>query len=308
MTDSDRETPAGRDWQGRYAAGQSGNPAGRPRGALNRATRIAAELLDGQAEALWRAEIDLALAGDRVLLRHCNDRIIAPQRAQPVAFAMPRIEDATDLAAAMGALLGAAARGLITPAEAETMARACEASAHTIEIGERIGRERLVAQQEAAERRFALRAAALLFYGVREIDEEAGAIDDRLRELCKPILRMGEAVLAALAAIPDTPELVAADRTFLAAHPLRLDRETSPLGAAMGRAWLELEEYLGPATMRRLDREIEEAQAVGDAPPRYRTGLFEHLCGYPPQEGLSGPLPNPPPPAREGRTGANAGE
>ncbi len=107
MTDSDRATSARRDWQERYATGRSGNPAGRPRGALNRATRIAAELLDGKAEALWRTEIDLALAGDRVLLRHCNDRIIAPQRAQPVAFAMPRIENAADLAAAMGALRSA---------------------------------------------------------------------------------------------------------------------------------------------------------------------------------------------------------
>jgi hypothetical protein len=308
MTDPDRETSARRDWRGRYATGRSGNPAGRPRGALNRATRIAADLLDGQAEALWRAEIDLALAGDRVLLRHCNDRIIAPQRAQPVAFAMPRIEDAADLAAAMGALLRAAARGLITPAEAETMARACEISMRTVEIGEQIGRERLAAEQEAAERRFALRAAALLFYGVREIDEETGEIDYRLRELCKPILRMGEAALAALAAIPDTPELVEADRTFLAAHPPRLDREASPLGAAIGRASLELEEYLGPATIRRLEREIEKRQAAGEAPPSlYRTGLFEQLCGRPPQEGLSGPFPNPPPPAGEGGVGANAG-
>jgi hypothetical protein len=226
-----------RDWQGRYATGQSGNPAGRPRGALNRATRIAAELLDGEAEALWRAEIDLALAGDRVLLRHCNDRIIAPQRAQPVTFAMPRIKDAADLAAAMGALIGAAARGLITPAEAETLARSCETSARTIEIGERIGRECLAAEQEAVERRFALRTAALLFYGVREIDEEAGGIDYRLRELSKPILRIGEAALAALAAIPDTPELVETDRAFLAAHPPRLDRVASPLSAAMGGAW-----------------------------------------------------------------------
>src|SRR5260370_3098661 len=205
MTDSDREASARRDWQGRYATGRSGNPAVRPRGALNRATRIAAELLDGKAEALWRTEIDLALAGDRVLLRHCNDRIIAPQRAQPVAFAMPRIENAADLAAAMGALLGAAARGLITPAEAESLARSCETSARTIEIRERIGRERLAAQQAAVDRRFALRAAALLFYGVREIDQEAGGIDYRLGELCAPILRIGAAALAALAAIPDTP-------------------------------------------------------------------------------------------------------
>jgi hypothetical protein len=283
MTGSDRTTPARRDWQGRYAAGQSGNPAGRPRSALNRATRVAAELLDGEAEALWRAEIDLALAGDRVLLRHCNDRIIAPQRAQPVAFTMPRIENAADLAAAMGALIGAAARGLITPAEAESLARSCETSARTLEIGERISRERLAAEQEAAERRFALRTAALLFYGVREIDEEASAIDDRLRDLCKPILHIGEAALAALAAIPDTPDLIAADRAFLATHPPRLDREASPLAVAMGRAWLKLEEYLSPSTMRRLDQKIAERQEAGKAPPpRYRTELFERLCGSSP--------------------------
>jgi hypothetical protein len=162
MTDPDRATLARRDWQGRYARGHSGNPAGRPRGALNRATRIAAELLEGEAEALWRAEIDLALAGDRMLLRHCNDRIIAPQRAQPVAFELPRIEDAADLASAMGALIEAAARGLITPAEAETLARSCEASARTIEVGERIGRERRRAGGGRAPVRAADRRCTLL--------------------------------------------------------------------------------------------------------------------------------------------------
>ena len=126
---------------------------------------------------------------------------------------------------------------------------------------------------------------------------------DRLRELCKPILHIGEAALAALAAIPDTPDLVAADRAFLATHPPRLDREASPLAVAMGRAWLKLEEYLSPSTMRRLDQKIAERQEAGKAPPpRYRTGLFERLCGYPPQEPLSLPPPlagshlsNPPP-------------
>src|SRR5258707_14025569 len=129
MAAADRATSGRRSVLGAQPRERSGGPGGRPSGALNRATRVAAELLDGEAEALWRAEIDLALAGDRVLLRHCNDRIIAPQRAQPAAFTMPRIEDAADLAAAMGALLGAASRGLITPAEAESLARACESSA-----------------------------------------------------------------------------------------------------------------------------------------------------------------------------------
>lgn len=280
MTDTDGELPARRDGHGRYMQGASGNPAGKPRGVLNRATRIAAELLEGEAEALMRAEIDRALAGDRMLLRHCNDRIIGPRRGQPVLFAMPPVENPGDIAAAIGAILGAAAHGLITPDEAEALARACAASARTVEFGERIERQRLVVEQEAAERRLALRASVLLFYGVREIDAEAGGAEPRLRELCKPILRMGEAALATLAAIPDTPELVGADRAFLAAHPPRLDREASPLAMAMGRAWLELDDYLGHGTMRRLDRAIGDREAAGEtAQPRYRTGMFERLCG-----------------------------
>src|SRR5439155_14401227 len=68
-----------RDAGGRYVPGSSGHPAGKPRGFLNRATRLAAALLEGEAEALWRTEIDLAKAGDRMLLKHCTDRLLGPQ-------------------------------------------------------------------------------------------------------------------------------------------------------------------------------------------------------------------------------------
>jgi len=283
MSDTE-EAPAERDWRGRYAPGHSGNPVGRPRGALNRATRVAAELLDGEAEALWRKEIDLALAGDRALLRHCNDRIIAPQAAQPVRFAMPPIENAAALAAAMGAVLDAAARGLITPAEAETLARAGEAAVRTVAIGERIERERFAAEREAVERRFQLAVCALLFYGVREIDEEAGGLDARLGELCKPVLRLGRAAADSLAAIPYTLELLEADHAFVAAHPPLADRTASPLGVAMARCCARLTEYLDRDADRleELVREdmARDRQADGEAPgPLYRTGLFERLHG-----------------------------
>src|SRR5437879_6079506 len=173
-----------RDAGGRYVAGSSGNPAGKPRGALNRATRLAAALLEGEAEALWRTEIELAKAGDRMLLKHCNDKLLGAQRGQPVVFPMPPVETAGDIAAAVGAVLRAASRGLITPSEAETLARTAAAAARAVAEAERIERARLAAAQAAVERRFALRVAALLFYGVREIDEEAGEFDYHLRQLC----------------------------------------------------------------------------------------------------------------------------
>lgn len=281
MTDADGDTPAQRDQRGRYVKGISGNPAGKPRGCLNHATRIAAQMLDSAAEALWRSEIDRALGGDRVLLKHCNDKIIGTRRGQPVAFAMPPIETAGDLAAAISAVLCAVAEGLITPAEAETLARACEASARTLEIGERIERERFPVEQAAVERRLELAACALLFYGVREIEEEAGDLDRRLRQLCKPVLHLGESALDALAAIPYTPELLQADHAFLGAHPLRPDREPSPLGAEMAHCCKALTDYIS-LNADRLEEKIEEREAKGEVPPlRYRSGLFERLLDLP---------------------------
>jgi hypothetical protein len=47
-----------------WPKGVSGNPAGKPRGRRNPATVAAESLLEGEAEALTRKAIDLALDGD----------------------------------------------------------------------------------------------------------------------------------------------------------------------------------------------------------------------------------------------------
>jgi hypothetical protein len=47
---------------GHFAKGQSGNPAGRPRGSKHRQTLAAREPLDGEAAALTRQAVDMALA------------------------------------------------------------------------------------------------------------------------------------------------------------------------------------------------------------------------------------------------------
>ncbi|MGA7867581.1 MAG: hypothetical protein WCA23_26955, partial [Stellaceae bacterium] len=46
------------------------------------------------------------------------DRIIAPRRERPIQLAVPPIRSASDIAAAMGAIVKAAAQGAITPDEA----------------------------------------------------------------------------------------------------------------------------------------------------------------------------------------------
>ena len=117
--------------------GRSGNPAGRRRGSRNRATLAAALLLEGEAEALTRKAVDLALDGDPVALRLCIERILSPCRERPVRLALPRIENAGDVSAAMTAVTSALARGTLTPGEAERIAIVVETFARAIDTTKR---------------------------------------------------------------------------------------------------------------------------------------------------------------------------
>src|SRR5215510_13572489 len=78
-----------RDANGRFRKGQSGNPKGRRTGVRNKATEAAEQFLDGEAEALARRAVELALEGEASALRLCLERIIPPRRARPVKLNLP---------------------------------------------------------------------------------------------------------------------------------------------------------------------------------------------------------------------------
>src|SRR5260370_21089359 len=104
-----------------FRRGESGTPPGRPRGWSNRATRAAELLLDGEATALSRKAVELALAGDAAALRLCLDRTVAPRRERAVELALPPIRSADDILAAIKVVSGAVGRGAITPREGFTL-------------------------------------------------------------------------------------------------------------------------------------------------------------------------------------------
>ena len=118
--------------EGRFVKGQSGNPAGKPPGCRNHASRTAEILLDSEVEALTRKAMALAMDGDALALRLCLDRIIAPRRARPVHLDLPPIAEAADIAAAMAAVTG----GVITPGEGAEVAKVVDSYVRAIEASD----------------------------------------------------------------------------------------------------------------------------------------------------------------------------
>jgi len=108
---------SGRNTDGTFG---TGNP-GKPKGTRHKATQAALALLDGEAEALTRQAVTMALGGDTTALRLCLERIAPPRRDAPVTFDLPPMETARDAAKAAGAVLGAVAEGELTPGEGASL-------------------------------------------------------------------------------------------------------------------------------------------------------------------------------------------
>jgi hypothetical protein len=115
----EKAPPPGRPW----VKGQSGNPAGRPPKRAHAAHYVARSLIGRKAVPLTRKQIDLALAGDKTMLRLCQQSIMPPRREAPIDLQLPPITERGDLKAMMMAVADAAARGTIASAQAGALVR-----------------------------------------------------------------------------------------------------------------------------------------------------------------------------------------
>lgn len=124
-----------------YQPGQSGNPAGKPKGARHRLTMLAEQLLGGEASAIVRKAIELAKAGDSTAMRLCLERILPVRKGRPVTLNLPSMESAADLPTVVGAVARAVAAGDLTPDEGQALASVFEAQrrAHeTVDLESRL--------------------------------------------------------------------------------------------------------------------------------------------------------------------------
>ena len=121
---------------GRFSKGVSGNPAGRPQGALNKTTLACQALLDDEGEAITHKAVELAKRGNIQALRLCLDRILPARKDRPVSLALPEVESAKEIPVAIGAVLSAVGEGQLTPSEGQAIASMLETQKRAIETAE----------------------------------------------------------------------------------------------------------------------------------------------------------------------------
>lgn len=123
------------------------NNPGRPRGARNKASLAIQCLLEGEAEALGRKAIELAISGDVAAMKLCLDRIVPRRSDEPVEFELPPMESVNDLLEAARCLLLAVSKAQLTPNEATAVMTLLESYGQVLERAQL--EDRLAALEQA---------------------------------------------------------------------------------------------------------------------------------------------------------------
>ena len=105
----------------RFQPGQSGNPAGRPPGSLNKKTLAVEALLAERAEEVVTNLMDRAIEGHGTAMRLCVDRLVPTGRNRPVAIDLPVIKTPEDAELALSVVTDELAAGNLTIADASAL-------------------------------------------------------------------------------------------------------------------------------------------------------------------------------------------
>ena len=124
-----------------FKPGVSGNPAGKPKGATNHATRLVLGLMHEGAAEVTRVIIAAARAGDLSAAKIVLDRLAPPMRERPINIELPATASAQGCSEAQDAILQAVGAGDLLPGEGVALAGIVEnrrRAIETVALDERI--------------------------------------------------------------------------------------------------------------------------------------------------------------------------
>jgi hypothetical protein len=110
-----------------FQPGHSGNPAGRPRGARNKATLLFEEILEGDAQLIMGRLVAQAKAGNSRALGLLMPALLPKRKDRPIELELPLLEKAADAPGAIAVIVAAVCSGEITPSEGTSLTRMIEA-------------------------------------------------------------------------------------------------------------------------------------------------------------------------------------
>lgn len=119
-----------------FQPGQSGNPAGKPKGTRNHATRMVLALMDGAAQEITQAIIDAAKGGDLSAAKLVIERIAPPMRERPIQIDLPDTHTAEGISAAQNTIVQAVGSGNLLPGEGTALSAIVEAKRKALETEE----------------------------------------------------------------------------------------------------------------------------------------------------------------------------
>ena len=115
-----------------FIKGQSGNPQGRPKG-----SGISAKLrqaIEGEAEAIIKAMIEQAKAGDMQAAKALLDRVLPALKPESQAIHLPELVAAGTMAEKARAAIDAAGAGAVSPSAASDLVAAIAGLARVVEV------------------------------------------------------------------------------------------------------------------------------------------------------------------------------
>jgi hypothetical protein len=116
-----------------FKPGQSGNPKGRPKGALGWKARAAKALLAEDVTEIMKVAIGMAKNGDPDMIKLCLSLGI-PRGEEPVSVDIPALETPDDCRVAIGRVVEETLAGEITPGEGKKLVELIEKRRASFEI------------------------------------------------------------------------------------------------------------------------------------------------------------------------------